>query len=152
MKKLFAIVMFTVFAIAAGASQTFATANDAQAISVQSTSATEHTGADTQVFDPVCTPAYVARAADCKDLFGALGALDHVPLPATRTRPTTFTRSTTTAAINARTSSLFTDFFPMDFCARDPITLASAREVAEVLREVPASQERYCATSASSCW
>ncbi len=28
-----------------------------------------------------------------------------------------------------------------DFCARDPITLASAREVAEVLREVPASQE-----------
>lgn len=28
-----------------------------------------------------------------------------------------------------------------DFCSRDPITLASAREVAEVLREVPASQE-----------
>jgi hypothetical protein len=65
MRKLISVVMFTLFASAAGASLANVCADEPCATAAPTA----------DVFDPVCTPALVACKADCSDLSGgALGA------------------------------------------------------------------------------
>jgi hypothetical protein len=58
MKKLISIVMFTLFAAAAGASLANVPAHEPRTTASTTTNA----------FDPVCSPAYVACTDDCQDL------------------------------------------------------------------------------------
>jgi hypothetical protein len=74
MKKLIASALFTMFAIASGASQATVTAHDADTVAAAYTESSVETGPTTNVFDPVCTPAYVECTNDCQDLSGGAKA------------------------------------------------------------------------------
>jgi len=77
MKKLISIAMFTLFAAAAGASLANVPTDAPRATAELSApaSTTPDPGPGANVFDPVCTPAYVACTNDCKDLSaGSLSA------------------------------------------------------------------------------
>jgi hypothetical protein len=75
MKNLISIAMFTLFAAAAGASLANVPTHEPCATAELAASTSPDTGSGTNVFDPVCTPAYVACTADCKDLSaGSLSA------------------------------------------------------------------------------
>lgn len=67
MKNLISIAMFTLFAAAAGASLANVPTDGPRTTAALSASTSPDTGA-TNVFDPVCSPAYVACTADCQDL------------------------------------------------------------------------------------
>jgi hypothetical protein len=77
MKKLIAIAMFAMFAVASGASQATVThtpaamAHAPAAVASLSSSSTVETGAETHAFDPVCSPAYVQCTLECQDLSGS---------------------------------------------------------------------------------
>lgn len=72
MKKLIAIAMFAMFAVASGASQATVTHTPAAAaVASLSGSSTVGTGAETHAFDPVCSPAYVQCTLECQDLSGS---------------------------------------------------------------------------------
>jgi hypothetical protein len=74
MRKLISIIMFTMFAAAAGASLANVPCDEPRTTAALSASTTPE-APTSNVFDPVCTPALVACKADCSDLFGgALGA------------------------------------------------------------------------------
>jgi hypothetical protein len=75
MRKLISVVMFTLFASAAGASLANVGTDEPRTTAALSASTTPQAAPTTNVFDPVCTPALVACKADCSDLSsGALGA------------------------------------------------------------------------------
>jgi hypothetical protein len=75
MRKLISIVMFTLFASAAGASLANVCSDEPHCNPELSASKAPEAAPTTNVFDPVCTPALVACKADCSDLSGgALGA------------------------------------------------------------------------------